>query len=243
MYLIKKKAKFLIFIKILTFILLSWICQNYKNCTYDKSLDKHHLVDITIDLLNVKLLGKTNHENYSKNSIYKGKLLNGRKTRILENEEEYIFEKNEKGKSKKEKTNKFKDELGDTCELVNMKDHKLYRKNKCSMFKPFKIVDTYFEKRLFRLLRAIFNYGSSIKGEKKISKHAKLVKIGLIFVFSAIVSTFPYILHLGSLNPFVSYILCGIGALFLVYIFMKLIICACVDSRNRKLTTSKNIKK
>ncbi|SBT84830.1 hypothetical protein POCGH01_00231000 [Plasmodium ovale] len=213
------------------------------HCTYDTSLDKHHLVDISINLLNVKLLGKNNYENYSKNSIYKGQLLNGKKTRILENEEKNIFEKKEKCKSNKEKTNKFKSEFGDTGELVNMKNHKLYRENKCSMFKPFKILDSYFEKRLFRLLRAIFNYGNSIKGEKKISKRAKLVKIGLIFVFSAIVSTFPYILHLGSISPFVSYILCGIGALFLVYIFMKFIICACVDSQNRKLTMSKNIEK
>ncbi|SBT55448.1 hypothetical protein POVWA2_072370 [Plasmodium ovale wallikeri] len=102
---------------------------------------------------------------------------------IPEYEEKYpaTCKKQQKSKRKKRKEKEFR----------NTGDRKSHKKYMCCICAPCKIIDSYFEKKIFGLFSYIKNYGKYKDGYKKVVKCGTLKKIVLGLIVSTLIVSIP----------------------------------------------------
>ncbi|SBS94009.1 Plasmodium exported protein (Pm-fam-a like), unknown function [Plasmodium ovale curtisi] len=145
---------------------------------------------------------------------------------IPEHEEKYpaICKKQQKSKRKKRREKEFR----------NTGDCKSHKKYMCCMCAPCKIIDSYFEKKIFGLFSYIKNYGKYKAGYKKVVKCATLKKIVLGLIVSTLIVSIPIIIVFGIWYSWIGYILCSLSALMVIYSLVKVIIYATLVTHSQK---------
>ncbi|SBT74649.1 Plasmodium exported protein, unknown function [Plasmodium ovale] len=202
----KGNFKFLIFNNISTFIFLIWLCYYYKYvCTFRGSGKNNQKVQSKIYFSNCRSLME-----YDLGSKYKAVVS---KKVIPRNGSNDIL-KNIKG-------NDSDNEKLKNSPLENVKKNNLQKKKICSIFKCFKKIDSFYEKKIFKLINLIRKHENSRNRDVTISRIKALKEIALMFL--------PYVLFciIMAFSFSINHITQGTVFLFIfgysvtIYIFVK----------------------
>ncbi|SBT58121.1 Plasmodium exported protein, unknown function [Plasmodium ovale wallikeri] len=155
------------------------------NCTLNEWFVRKQNPIIKIDSVNIRLLA--NHKR-------------GKEAKLARLSENVSNSKSTKLGIKKNNTNKYEEEV----ELRNDKDNKpkhlrLYKesshdsqkgkktyKKKFYLCAPFKLVDDYFENKIFNMCRYILEYGKNTKGDKNNVSNLGGEKFGFVCLVSTL---------------------------------------------------------
>ncbi|SBT84829.1 Plasmodium exported protein, unknown function [Plasmodium ovale] len=202
----KENFRFLIFNNIFTFIFLIWICYYYKYaCTFRESGKNNQKLNSKIFFSNCRSLMEYDLGSKYKTIVSKKVIPRNGSNDIL---------KNIKGSnSNNEKLKKIP--------IENVKGNNLPKKKTCSIFKCFKNIDSFYEKKILKLINLMYKHGNNRNRDVIISRIKALNEIVLMFlpyVLFCIIMAFSFsVNHItqGSLFLFI------FGYTVTIYIFVK----------------------